>query len=315
MQVWHGIEQVPDDLTGSVVTIGNFDGVHRGHRAVLETTIAHARAHEVPAVALTFDPHPAQVHRPDTAPPLLTGLTDRLALLAEVGIDATLVIRYTLDFARATPEEFVTTHLLGALRVRSVVVGHDTRFGRDNSGGQHTMSALGEEHGFAVEVVHDVGADRRWSSSWARELIRAGDVAAAATVLGRAHRMRGVVVRGQSRGRDLGFPTANLAQNSTGTVPADGVYAGWLRRHGGTGERLPAAISIGTNPTFGDILVPTVEAHVIGRDDLDLYDEEVVVEFVTRLRPTLRYEGVEPLIAQMHRDVEDAVAALRTATL
>lgn len=310
MQVWHGIDQIPGDLTGSVVTIGNFDGVHRGHRAVLETTIAHARARDLPAVALTFDPHPAQVHRPAAAPSLLTGLTDRLALLADVGIDATLVVPYSLDFARATPAEFVRGYLLEALRARAVVVGHDTRFGRDNSGDQHTMSTLGRAHGFAVEVVHDVGHERRWSSSWARELIEAGDVAAAAEVLGRPHRMRGVVVRGYARGRDLGYPTANLAADATGTIPADGVYAGWLRRHAGAGERLPAAISIGTNPTFGDP-VRVVEAHVIGRDDLDLYDEEVVVEFVTHLRPTLRFDGVEPLIEQMGRDVEDALAVLR----
>ncbi|WP_413450614.1 bifunctional riboflavin kinase/FAD synthetase [Georgenia phoenicis] len=310
MQVWHGIEQIPDDLAGSVVTIGNFDGVHRGHRAVLARTTDRARALGVPAVALTFDPHPAQVHRPGSTPPLLTGLTDRLELLAGLGVDATLVVHYTLELSRLTPEEFVTGYLRDALRARAVVVGHDTRFGRDNSGDQHTMAALGEEHGFAVDVVADVGADRRWSSSWARELVEAGDVAAAATVLDRPHRMRGVVVRGQARGRDLGFPTANLAPSATGTIPADGVYAGWLRRHGGTGERLPAAISVGTNPTFGDIAERIVEAHVIGRDDLDLYDEEVLVEFVSRLRPTLRYEGIEPLIAQMRVDVADALAVL-----
>ena len=314
MQVWHGIEQIPDDLSGSVVTIGNFDGVHRGHQAVLEATIAQARALDLPAVALTFDPHPAQVHRPDNAPSLLTGLTDRLALMAETGVDAVLVITYTLDFAQATPEEFAATYLAGALRAGAVVVGHDTRFGKDNSGDQHTMVGLGQEHGFTVEIIHDVGEDRRWSSSWARELIDAGDVDAAAGILGRPHRMRGVVVHGEARGRDLGYPTANLAQDSTGTVPADGVYAGWLRRHAGEGERLPSAISIGTNPTFGPG-ARTVEAHVIGRDDLDLYGEEVVVEFVTRLRPTLRFDGVEPLIAQMDQDVQDALAALGEPSL
>lgn len=314
MHVWHGIEQIPDDLNGSVVTVGNFDGVHRGHRAVLDATTAHARTLDVPAVALTFDPHPAQVHRPDTAPRLLTGLTDRLALLSDAGLDATLVVPYTLDFARATPEEFVVSHLLGALRARAVVVGHDTRFGRENSGDQHTMVTLGQEHGFDVEIVRDVGADRRWSSSWARELIEAGDVAAAATVLGRHHRVRGVVVHGNARGRELGFPTANLAETATGTIPADGVYAGWLRRHDGTGDRLPAAVSIGTNPTF-DGTVRRVEAHVIGRDDLELYGEEVLVEFVARLRPTLRYDGIEPLVVQMREDVADALTALGTAAV
>ena len=314
MQVWHGIEQIPADLSGSVVTIGNFDGVHLGHRAVLDATIAQARALTVPAVALTFDPHPAQVHRPETAPRLLTGLTDRLELLAEVGVDATLIVPYSLDFARATPEEFVREYLVDALRVKAVVIGHDARFGRDNAGDQFTMVTLGQEHGFDVEVLRDVGNDRRWSSSWARELIESGDVAGAVAVLGRPHRVRGVVVHGNARGREMGFPTANLADSATGAIPADGVYAGWLRRHGGTGERLPSAISIGTNPTF-DGTVRRVEAHVIGVDDLDLYGEEVVVEFVTRLRPTLRYEGMEPLIAQMRVDVEDALTALRAATV
>ncbi|HLS75125.1 MAG TPA: bifunctional riboflavin kinase/FAD synthetase [Actinomycetaceae bacterium] len=313
MHVWHGIEEI--DTSGSVVTIGNFDGVHRGHRAVLEATIARARSLGLPAVALTFDPHPAQVHRPGTTPPLLTGLTDRLALLAEVGIDATLVIHYTLEFADQSPEEFVTTYLLGALRARAVVVGEDTRFGRNNTGDRHTMAELGRRHGFTVEVVPDVGEEGRWSSSRARQLIEAGDVAAAAEVLGRPHRMRGLVVRGHARGRELGFPTANLAPDATGTIPADGVYAGWLRRHGGTGDRMPAAISVGTNPTFDDVVSRTVEAHVLGRDDLELYEEQVVVEFVTLLRPTVRYDGVDALIAQMRLDVREAAAALGTTAV
>ena len=313
MHVWHGIEEI--DTSGSVVTIGNFDGVHRGHRAVLEATIARARSLGLPAVALTFDPHPAQGHRPVTTPPLLTGLTDRLALLAEVGIDATLVIHYTLEFADQSPEEFVTTYLLAALRARAVVVGEDTRFGRNNTGDRHTMAELGRRHGFTVEVVPDVGEEGRWSSSRARQLIEAGDVAAAAEVLGRPHRMRGLVVRGHARGRELGFPTANLAPDATGTIPADGVYAGWLRRHGGTGDRMPAAISVGTNPTFDDVVSRTVEAHVLGRDDLELYEEQVVVEFVTLLRPTVRYDGVDALIAQMRLDVREAAAALGTTAV
>lgn len=315
MRVWHGIEEI--DISGSVVTIGNFDGVHRGHRAVLEATIARARSLGLPAVALTFDPHPAQVHRPGTTAPLLTGLTDRLALLAEVGIDATLVVRYTLEFADQSPEDFVTTYLLEALRARAVVVGEDTRFGRGNTGDRHTMAELGARHGFTVDVLADVGDDGsgRWSSSGARRLIEAGDVVAAAEVLGRPHRMRGIVVRGHARGHELGFPTANLATDATGTIPADGVYAGWLRRHGGAGPAMPAAISVGTNPTFDDVVSRIVEAHVLGRDDLELYDEEIVVEFITLLRPTVRFDGIDALIAQMRLDVREAAAALGTTTV
>ena len=311
MHVWHGFEQVPADLGASVVTIGNFDGVHRGHRAVLAAAVDEARRRELPAVAMTFDPHPALVHRPESAPPLLTGIVDRLELMAEVGVDAALVVPYTLDFARATPEDFVRRYLVDRLRARAVVVGQDTRFGWGNAGDAETMSALGAVHGFAVEVVADLGdADRRWSSSHARELIEAGTMEEATAVLGREHRMRGIVVRGHARGRELGFPTANLEPAATGAVPADGVYAGWLLRHGGTGTPLPAAISVGTNPTFDDVARRTVEAHVLGRDDLELYDEEIVVEFVTRLRPTLRFDGIGPLIEQMGRDVLDAAAAL-----
>lgn len=317
VQVWHGIEEVPDDLRASVATIGNFDGVHLGHRSVLAVAIAAARATNAAAVAVTFDPHPAAVHRPDDSPALLAGLPDRLELLAETGLDAVLVVRYDLDFATQTPRQFVERYLLDALKVRRVVVGEDIRFGRDNAGDRETMRALGEELGFAVDVVHDIeaaGTQRRWSSTWVRELLAAGDVEQAAVVLGRPHRMRGVVVHGEARGRELGFPTANLAPTSTGTIPSDGVYAGWLWRGWGSAEaeRLPAAISVGTNPTF-DGEVRQVEAHVLGRTDLDLYDEEVVVEFTHHLRPTLRFDGIEPLVEQMHADVARAADLLGVA--
>lgn len=312
MQRWFGIEQVPSDLSGSVVTIGNFDGVHLGHQAVLAQVVATARQLGVPAVALTFDPHPAQVHRPEDAPELLTGLTDRLELLADTGIDAALVIDYSLEFAAQSPEEFVRRYLVDALAVRVVVVGQDVRFGAGNTGDRATMAELGQRWGFAVRIAEDAGGDgsRRWSSTWVRELLAAGDCAAATRVLGRPHRMRGRVVHGEARGRLLGFPTANLATTATGTIPADGVYAGWLVHAAQPApERMPAAISIGTNPTF-DGQVRQVEAHVLGRTDLDLYGAEVVVEFVRRLRPTLRFEGIEPLVAQMREDVLEAADAL-----
>lgn len=314
MQVWYGIDEVPTTLRASVATIGNFDGVHLGHRSVLGVTIAAARAIDATAVAITFDPHPATVHRPEDSPPLLTGLTDRLELLADTGLDAVLVIAYDLKFASQSPREFVARYLLEALRVRRVIVGEDVRFGRGNAGDQQMMRDLGDELGFAVDIVHDIeaaGTRRRWSSTWVRELLAAGDVEQAAAVLGRPHRMRGVVVHGLARGRELGFPTANLASSATGTVPADGVYAGWLWRDWGTdrARRLPAAISVGTNPTF-EGQDRQVEAHVLGRDDLDLYGEEVVVEFTHHLRPTLTFDGVEPLVAQMRQDVARAAALL-----
>lgn len=307
MQRWTDLSQVPAGFGPSVVTIGNFDGVHRGHRSVLTRMVGRARTAGAAAVAVTFHPHPAQVHRPGTAPELITGVADRLELLAGTGLDAVLLVEYTLEFARTTPEDFVRTYLVEGLRAGTVVVGRDVRFGVDNSGDLATMVALGERYGFAVEVIEDLHGehDRRWSSTWVRELLAEGDVVAAAEILGRPHRVRGVVVHGDARGRELGFPTANLGGTS-GMVPADGVYAGWMRRTGlpdGLPDGyLPVAVSIGTNPTF-DGVGRRVEAHVPDRTDLDLYDEEVVLELVERLRPTERYDSVEALVTQMHDDV------------
>ncbi|MBK5250354.1 MAG: bifunctional riboflavin kinase/FAD synthetase [Actinomycetales bacterium] len=315
MQRWNGIEEIPAGLGACVVTMGNFDGVHLGHRAVLAEVVSVAGREGATAVAVTFDPHPAAVHRPDAAPELLSGIEDRLELLAETGIDAVLVISYTEEFARQSPDEFVRRYFVDALHVCRVVVGEDIRFGWGNAGDRTTMRELGERFGFAVEIVHDVAEHddgaRRWSSTWVRELLADGDAEGATGVLGRPHRMRGVVVHGEARGRRLGFPTANLDHASTGTIPADGVYAGWLIRRHGTdrAERLPAAISIGTNPTF-DGIVRQVEAHVLGRWDLELYGEEVLVEFVHRLRPTVRYEGIDALVGQMRQDVLDAADVL-----
>ena len=324
MQVFTDLDQVPDGFGPSVVTIGNFDGVHRGHQAVLGRLVSLARADDRLAVALTFDPHPAQVHRPETAPELLTGLSDRLDLLARTGLDAVLVAPYTLDLAAQTPEEFVTRYLVDGLGARTVVVGHDVRFGKGNAGTLATMMELGGIHGFEVVAVDDVGecapgsagARERWSSSAARALLAEGDVAQAAEVLGRPHRVRGTVVHGDARGRELGFPTANLG-HAEGMVPADGVYAGRLLRPalaeaepGNADADLPAAISVGTNPTF-DGVERRVEAYVLDRDDLDLYGETVVLELVERLRPTLRFDGIEPLIEQMHADVARARDLLR----
>jgi riboflavin kinase/FMN adenylyltransferase len=326
VQRWTDLAEVPADFGPSVVTVGNFDGVHRGHASVLTRMVADARAVGARSVAVTFTPHPQQVHRPDEAPPLLTGDADRLELLERTGLDAVLLLTYTLEFAQQTAEEFVRTYLVDGLRARTVVVGRDVRFGRGNAGDLATMVELGERFGFAVEVIEDVAPDpaehpdaladpltRRWSSTWVRELLVAGDVRQAARVLGRPHRVRGTVVHGDKRGRDLGFPTANLSPDATGMVPADGVYAGWLRRPAldpdAADAVLPAAVSIGTNPTFAGAQ-RRVEAYVLDRTDLDLYGEEVVLELVERLRPTLRFDSVDALVERMHEDVEGVRAAL-----
>ena len=309
MQVWRSVAEIPADLGGTVTTLGIFDGVHRGHQVVLAATAEEAEGAGLTSVAVTFDPHPVHVHRPADELPLISSLTDRIERLAATGIDAVLVLEYTLDLARNSPEDFARGYLVDALHSRVVVVGEDVRFGWGNGGDQHTMVALGHELGFAVRIVTDICDEggRRWSSTWVRELLAAGDVAGAAHVLGRSHRVRGVVVHGAKRGRALGYPTANLHADDLGVVPADGVYAGWLIRPAhapepGASKRLPAAVSVGTNPTF-DGVERTVEAYVLGRTDLDLYGEEVVVELVERLRAMVAFDGVPALLEQMADDV------------
>lgn len=315
MEVWRSTDDVPADLRGSVVTIGVFDGVHRGHRAVIAETVRQAHELGVPSVVLTFDPHPGSVHNPDSEIPLVISLEDRLHLLEALGVDAAFVQHYTLDYAQASAEEFVRDQLVGQLRAAAVVVGEDVRFGRANSGDGRLLTQLGEELGISVTLVDDLedpGSGRRWSSTWLRELLDDGNVKGATKVLGRLHRLQGTVVHGHKRGRELGFPTANLQASSAGVVPQDGVYAGWLvRTVPGTPavENLPAAISIGTNPQF-DGEKRTVEAHVLGRSDLDLYGEEVSIDLVAWLRPMLAFDTVEALLDQMDEDLRQSALAL-----
>lgn len=313
MHRYHSLAEVPSDFGPSVVTIGNFDGVHRGHQQVLRKLVEMARGQKMRSVVLTFDPHPAEVHRPQTHRGKIMGTRDKLDAMEALGLDAVLVQEYSLDFAAQMPQDFVSEFLCGRLQAHCVVVGADTRFGHNNSGDVVVLRELGRQLGFAVVVVDDLegevaqeGSERRISSTWIRQLLAQGDVAAAGVMLGRPHRVRGTVVHGAARGRELGFPTANLDSEADGYVPADGVYAGWL--HDAVGVRWPVAVSVGSNPTFeGDGRV--VEAHVIDRpvervEDFDLYGQEVVVEFVHRLRGMVAYEGVQKLIEQMAKDVQ-----------
>jgi riboflavin kinase/FMN adenylyltransferase len=308
VQRWTQLGDVPPGFGPSVVTIGNFDGVHRGHRVVLGRVVRRARELGARAVAITFDPHPLAVLHPERAPQPLSTVDHKLELLAAEGLDGVLVMPFTHELAGQSPREFVEGTMVDGLGARLVVVGGDMRFGKGNAGNVDTLRELGAELGFEVDVVADEGEggglpgeSRRWSSTWVRELVTGGDVEAAADVLGRPHRVTGTVVHGDHRGRELGYPTANLAPDAVGAVPADGVYAGWLTRPG-RGERLPAAISVGTNPTF-EGTERRVEAYVLDRDDLDLYDETVALEFTHRLRPTLRFTGVDDLVRQMAEDV------------
>ena len=306
--------ETPDELAPCVVTLGNFDGVHRGHRAVLSRLVEIGRDRGLPTVAVTFEPHPLAVLYPDRAPELITPGSIRDDLLADAGLDGLLVLEFTREFAQQSPGEFVEQTFVDGLHAEVVVVGKDTRFGHKNSGDVDTLRELGEEHGFEVVALEDVGDGERWSSTSVRNALTEGDVAVAARVLGRPHRVVGTVVHGHHRGRELGYPTANLSPDSDGLVPAEGVYAGWLTRldlaAGEPDRTMPAAISIGTNPTFGTSDRRTVEAYVLDRVDRDLYGERVVVEFVEHIRPTLRFESIDELLVAMAKDVEQCRAVL-----
>lgn len=321
MERWNDLGDVPAGYGPSVVTLGNFDGVHAGHRAVLGQVVTRARAAGSQAVAITFDPHPLRVLHPDRAPGLITSLAQRLELMASTGLDAVLVMEFTRELATWSPQEFVDRVMVRSLGAATVVVGRDTRFGHRNSGDVETLRLLGARLGFDVDVVGDLVPDsgeRRWSSSWVRELLAAGEVADAAEVLGRPHRLGGEVVHGDHRGRELGFPTANLGSPVEGLVPADGVYAGWMLRRDlrqdDPDRVLPAAVSIGTNPTF-DGVSRRVEAYVLDRTDLDLYGEQVALELVARLRPTERFDSAEALVTQMQADVESCRSLLGQAVV
>ncbi|MGN6089728.1 MAG: bifunctional riboflavin kinase/FAD synthetase [Actinomycetales bacterium] len=307
---WGDVTEVPEGFGPSVVSIGVFDGVHRGHRAVIGAAVSGARELGAQSVVVTFDPHPLHVLRPDAALPLVSSLSHRLALLEELGVDAALVLPFDRERAGQSPEDFVAELLVSRLQARRVVVGDDFRFGAKAAGDVPLLRRLGDSAGFDVVAVTAVGDDERWSSTLVRRLVANGDVAGAAAVLGRAFRVEGEVVHGDHRGREIGYPTANLASDSAALVPADGVYAGWLVR--ADGARLPAAISIGTNPTF-DGQQRRVEGYALDRNDLDLYGEHIAYDFVARLRDTLRFDTVDALLEQMAQDVDTSRDLLRGA--
>jgi riboflavin kinase/FMN adenylyltransferase len=308
---WYGLDDVPADWGKSIVTIGVFDGVHRGHQRDLGRAIEIGRDLGLPVVVVTFDPHPDEVTRPGSHPASLNSASRRAGLLAQVGVDAVCVLPFTLEFSRLGPDEFVRAVLVDRLHAAAVVVGEDFRFGHKAAGDVQLLAKLGEKYEFTAEGLPLLVADGQTISSTAiRQMLAAGDVAAAAKALGRPHRVEGIVIRGHQRGRELGFPTANLESPPYTAIPADGIYAGWLARLDSDGtemERWPAAISIGTNPTFGEG-ARTVEAYALDRDDLDLYGVHAAIDFTSRLRGTLRFDSVDALVEQMRRDVDQTRA-------
>ncbi|MGZ5398890.1 MAG: bifunctional riboflavin kinase/FAD synthetase [Nocardioides sp.] len=302
MQVWRSLDDVPDGIGSTVVVIGNFDGVHLGHRSVIGRARALADAGGHALVAVTFDPHPMAVLRPEHAPSALTTLDTRADLLAEAGGDHVFALPFSREMAAWSPEEFVDRVLVTGLHAAAVVVGANFRFGNRAAGDLATLRQTGGSRGFVAEGVALDGGPQVWSSTYVRTCLTAGDVAGAAEALGRPFAVRGVVVVGDRRGRELGYPTANVPIASGMAAPADGVYAGWLTRLD-TGDRYPAAISVGTNPTFAGDRERRVEAYALDRDDLELYGVEVEVAFVERLRGMVRFDGIEPLLATMADDV------------
>ncbi|MEO8815983.1 MAG: bifunctional riboflavin kinase/FAD synthetase [Mycobacterium sp.] len=315
MQRWRGQDEIPTDWGRCVLTIGVFDGVHRGHAELIAHAVRAGRTYGVPTVLMTFDPHPREVVYPGNHPAQLSTLTRRAELVEAAGVDVFLVIPFTADFMKLTPDRYIHELLVEHLHVVQVVVGDNFTFGRKAAGNVDTLRRAGEQFGFAVESVslvaehHDVRAVT-FSSTYIRSCVDAGDVAAAAEALGRPHRVEGVVVRGDGRGRVLGFPTANVAPAAYAAIPADGVYAAWFTvlGHGpvsGTvvpGERCRAAVSVGTNPTFSG-RTRTVEAFVIDHN-ADLYGQHVAVDFVDRIRSQEKFDSVDDLVAVMNTDVE-----------
>ncbi|MDR5701342.1 bifunctional riboflavin kinase/FAD synthetase [Agromyces aerolatus] len=308
MRTFEGLASVPAGFGPSAVTIGKFDGVHQGHRAVITELREVAEARDLRSVVVTFDRNPLALLAPEKNPDELVSVRQKLGLLATTGLDAALVLPFDRALASLAPETFVQRVLVDALDARAVLVGSDFRFGARGAGDVALLERLGRELGFSVEIIDDVRpeGERRASSTWIRELLAEGDVEHAALLLGHAPTVSGIVVHGAARGRELGYPTANLSPDSEGLIPADGVYAGWLTD---AGTRYPAAISVGNNPTFEGVPRKQVEAYVLDRE-LDLYDRMVEVEFVHRIRGMVAFETIEALIERIQVDVDLARSLL-----
>jgi riboflavin kinase/FMN adenylyltransferase len=283
----------------NVVVIGVFDGVHKGHQSILDRAKEIADGRKI--IALTFDPHPTTVFAPDRAPTLLTTLADRVVLLKIHGADQVAVMKFDEKFAAMSPEDFVNQILIKQLEAGDVIVGENFTYGHKDAGNIEALKAHAEFNVHVLELHSD--ESEPVSSTRIRAAINKGDVETARLLLSRPHRLDGVVVHGEARGREIGYPTANLGNIDGQTIPADGIYAGWLT----VGiDRWPAAISIGTNPTFEGVRGRQVEAYALDQVDLDLYTKSATIEFGWRLRETLKFDGLAPLLEQMAKDCAEA---------
>ena len=281
----------------NVVVIGVFDGVHKGHQSILDRAKEVADGRKI--IALTFDPHPTTVFAPDRAPTLLTTLADRVLLLKIHGADQVAVMKFDEKFAAMPAEDFVNQILIKQLEASDVIVGQNFTYGYKALGNVETLKAHSEFKVHVLDLHSD--EDATVSSTRIRTAITSGDVETARLLLTRPHRLDGMVVHGEARGREIGYPTANLGKLDGQTIPADGVYAGWLT----VGiNRWPAAISIGTNPTFAGVRGRQVEAYALDQIGLDLYDQDATIEFGWHLRETLKFDGLDPLLVQMKKDCD-----------
>jgi riboflavin kinase/FMN adenylyltransferase len=302
-----GAGSVPAGFGPTAVTIGKFDGVHLGHRGVIAQLSALAATRGLEPVVVTFDRHPFSLLRPDACPDALVSNAQRAALLADSPVAATVVLEFTRELSELSPADFVEQILVETLDAKLVLAGADFRFGFKGAGTIETLRELGGRHGFEVALIDDVRVDgERVSSTKIRELLAAGDVRAAAALLGRYPSVRSTVVHGDAIGREIGFPTANLDPAMEGFLPADGVYAAWAFIDG---VRYRSAVSIGNNPTFEGVPARRTEAHLLDAN-VDAYGKSIELQFVEYLRPMVKFDGIDTLTAALAADVERIRALL-----
>ena len=282
-----------------VLAVGIFDGVHAGHQQIIATA-----KHLGEVTVMTFDPHPTSVVAPERTPSQLISVKDRIELLKQAGATYVEVVNFNKDFSQLSPDQFIEDILLGRFKAEHVVIGENFNFGFKAQGSPKYLSEVGPKYGFGVSIVKlQEERGSTISSTRIRNLIIDGEIERANELLTRRFYLKGPVVHGEKRGREIGYPTANLGLTPLATIPADGVYAGWLS----VGEsRWAAAISIGTNPTFPGVRGRQVEAYAIDQVGLDLYDQEAKIEFGFRLRDTLKFDGLAPLLEQMKKDCDQA---------
>ena len=300
MKSFTSLDQISKTLTASAVTVGKFDGIHLGHQKLIGALRSAAKEHDLATVVVTFDRHPDVLLNPDNSKLPIIGPKLKESLIADTGVEKLLTLPFDQELANLLPEQFVKQILVDGLKAKIVLVGEDFRFGHRGSGDVHLLRDLGQQLGFEVRVISSAKIDgQKISTSKIREYLDEGNVVAASEMLGRVHASVGLIEHGLKIGRSIGFPTANMARDCEGYLPLDGVYAGWLCVDG---QRHAAAHSVGINETF-QAVPRLVESHVLDRNDIDLYDKVVTLEFIDFIRPAAKFNGVEDLVEEINRDL------------